>query len=678
MIVGMLKHLFSSVMLGFLFSISAQAEESIKADHLKIFWIAPAQFSPSTEKIGIHFEIDPHWHVYWKNPGDSGTSPKFKISSENKTKWGEIEWPFPQRLPFAHLTNLGYEKNVVYLFDVTPDKAGVQLEVNLEWLVCQEECIPGFGKLTLNRPTGSLQWSPAILAIRDEFKLQTPQEKALSPWQFEQPEVAVKDGKTFLKIQVKPKGDWNQNAEAPEVFPVDGNLLSPASPEVKRVENFYEFTFLAAESMHQASQTDFVIGNKKASWEIKNVPLRAKANSESKGISLEILILLASAFVGGIILNLMPCVLPVLSIKFFSLAKTPREERMKEAFAYTAGVLVTFLVLGVVFLGLRAAGSAIGWGFQLQSPAIVFGLIILFVLMAFNFFGFFEWGTEIMNWAGRSKSSSSFSTGILSVFVAAPCTGPFMGSALGAAATLPSIWAVLIFVSLGLGLAFPFIILAMSPGLMSKIPKPGPWMESLKQFFAFPLFATAIWLSWVLSLQAGPEVWPILLSLTLALAFAIWLGKSQKYIFLVIAWAIAVWAIGISYYQIKQASNQAVVMVDQRWNAFEPVKIAEAQSRGQAVFIDFTAAWCITCQVNKKAVLETEAAQDIFRKNNVYLVRADWTKQDPIITQALAQLGRNSVPVYAFYASGSKEAQLLPQILSLSNIENLFQQGEVK
>ncbi len=374
----------------------------------------------------------------------------------------------------------------------------------------------------------------------------------------------------------------------------------------------------------------------------------------------------------------MPCVLPVLSIKFLSILKTSESQRRREGLLYSAGVLTTFLALGSLFLALRAAGSAIGWGFQLQSPIVVLTLIVLFWMMSLNFLGFFEFGDSITNLAGRSNSASSFSTGILAVFVAAPCTGPFMGTALGAAAVLPAFQALVIFLSLGLGLSFPFVLVAYVPAMHRLMPKPGAWMERLKQFLAFPLLATVIWLMWVLGIQLGTDAWVLSSAVLLLTSMAVWFGNlkftSAKWVGL----AIAVLTVAGAYHFArsiapKETHSAGADSGPNGWVSYDRAQIEKARAANQMVFVDFTAAWCITCQVNKKAVLETDEVLKIFKKNNVLIVQADWTNQDAEITKALAEFDRNSVPVYLFYGKNLAPAKILPQILTTQMIADLFE-----
>lgn len=668
-----------------------QAEERIVADHVNISWLAPEQFAadPAAQNatLGIHFETDPEWHVYWRNPGDSGAAPRFAFAAVN-LKPGEILWPYPARLPIAHLVNLGYERDVAYLF-----KAGVEpldvrnktdlprrvrLEVELEWLVCKEECIPGFGTLTLERPImgDNHSWQPEIKAVVDHFQTRIPRPETQSPWLISCAYWG-NNGVLTLNLEAIDKNIPVVDRAVPEVFPLDGNFVGAAAPEVLASANGLELRFATTAGVPPPKTAGFVIVADGSAWELPAVAIQQGAFSDQEPAALWLLLL--SALLGGVILNLMPCVFPVLSIKLFSLINTPGEgsaqmrHRLREGLLYTAGVLATFVGLGLIFLALRAGGAAIGWGFQLQSPVIVLTLIALFWLMALSFLGNFEFGHRLMQKAGTSKSSSSFMTGVLAVFVAAPCTGPFMGAALGAAATLPAFSAMAIFIGLGLGLAAPFLLLAISPALSSRLPKPGPWMDSLRQFLAFPLFATVLWLLWVLGHLIGGSGWLIGAFLIFTFSFAIWLGKSTRKMWRVLAWIIALLSMVWAFAQLERAPAAAVPMTTEgAWHAYDADRISNARAAGQAVFIDFTAAWCITCQVNKKVVLDTDTATQLFSDNKVLRVRADWTRYDPDITAALAAFGRNSVPVYVYYPPDGSQPKILPQLLTLEMIRALF------
>lgn len=654
----------------------AWAETNIlKADHVSVDFIAPETFGRGDSKIALRFQLDPHWHIYWKNPGDSGTAPRFDIQSELATL-GEVSWPIPKRIRLGDFTNIGYEGEVLFPLAVRPSDLAesVKIKARLEWLVCKEECLPGSGDLELTRPVAS----QAVWSGEDQAKIEAsikhlPSAQDLSPWSF----LNISSGENHnVHLQLKHK-DGKALSEL-KVFPLDGNAFKPQEPSLSADTQSIVLGLNPGISLPEAPS--LLLVDASGAWEHKNVasfeakaeapsPLSAKASDHWSTF----VILLLSAFAGGVILNLMPCVLPVLSIKFFSLAKMNRETRWQEILLYSLGVLVTFTALGGLFLALRAGGSAVGWGFQFQSPPIVMALILLFWLMGLSFLGLFEFGDAIVRSAGRFERSGAFATGVLSVFIATPCTGPFMGTALGAAATLPALEALTIFFFLGLGLASPFLALALFPSI--RLPKPGMWMITLRQFLAFPLFATVIWLLWVLGLQLGTDAWLYVTILCLIFTFTIWLGKGRNRWVKAIAWVMALLATFVSVRWVVSAplagikappSSQSV-----QWLDYDASIIAEAKGR-QAVFVDFTAAWCVSCQVNKKAVLETQAAEALFARNHVKLIRADWTNLDQKITDALAEFERASVPLYLFYPADGSKPKILPQILTIADIEGLF------
>lgn len=647
--------IFVFVLVQFLFLSVGFSQESIKDQHIRIRVLAPQIFSSEDETVmGLYFQPDPEWHVYWQNPGDSGAAPKFDFSSQT-ADIGPILWPFPARLPIAHLTNIGYEGSVVYLFSVKPKSTSdVEIKMNLEWLVCKIDCVPGFAKINFKQPVHSAasRWKAADLDLVKKFLARVPESADSAPLKIS---MAYLD-QGHLKLKVKSASDL----KTLQIFPLNGDFIHAATPEIDA--NGDEFIFKTT-SVTAPAKLSFVAAYNNTAWQFNDIPL-----SLTGAVSAESLLsLIFFAILGGLILNLMPCVFPVISIKTFSLLKTKGKDRVKDCLLYSLGVMTTFVLLGGLFLFLRSFGAAVGWGFQLQSPAVILGLVLLFWLMALNFLGAFEMGTSIMNFSGQLKGgSSSFGTGVLSVFVAAPCTGPFMGAALGAAITLPALSALIIFLGLGFGLALPFILFAFFPRLLTVLPKPGPWMEMLKQFFAFPLFATVLWLLWVLGQQAHTHGWYLASIAIFVVSLAIWLSKylsSQKNIILALVTLIVVGGLA---YSLNLLGSPTSSQITSNWQAYDEAKLKEARQNGQAVFVDFTAAWCITCQVNKQAVLDTVEAQNYFKENNILLMRADWTRYDPKITAALSKLGRSSVPVYAYYPRDGSEPKLLPQLLTLN------------
>ena len=404
---------------------------------------------------------------------------------------------------------------------------------------------------------------------------------------------------------------------------------------------------------------------------------------------------LLGAFAGGLLLNLMPCVFPVLAIKLLNISQhseSPHQMKLS-AWSFSAGVVISFLVLGGLMLALRAAGSQLGWGFQLQSPWVVGGLAMLFAVMGLNLSGMFEFGAFVpSSVAGFQWSKAwvnSLWSGVFAVVIASPCTAPFMGASLGLAIGLPAWQALPIFVAMGLGMALPFLALTFSTSWVNRLPSPGAWMVTFRQFMAFPMYATVIWLTWVLGQQVGLDGVTGFLMCLLCLALLLWsLGQQGKaawglrvVAFVLLTTSLVYWGPawtsisptaaqeGAPTVTANNSSNASKIV----WDSWSEDKVAQARAKGQAVFVDFTAAWCVTCQFNKKTTFSNPAVVAAFAEKNVVLLRADWTRYDPVITKVLNQLGRNGVPVYAWYAPG-QEVSLLSELPSVSEIQTVLRQ----
>jgi len=400
---------------------------------------------------------------------------------------------------------------------------------------------------------------------------------------------------------------------------------------------------------------------------------------------LSLAVAVAFAFVGGIALNLMPCVFPVLTLKVLGFAThhdRPATLR-KEAVAFAASVVVTFVALGLLLAGLRSAGEQLGWGFQLQSPAVVTALAALFFVLALNLSGVFEFGqiapSGIVEYAAKNRTVDALLSGVLAVLIASPCTAPFMGAALGYAISESTMVTLVVFVALGLGMAIPYVTLALLPGWRTHLPRPGPWLLRFKQVLAFPLYATVIWLAWVLGAQRDNDAVVRLLLALLCLGFALWTwhivrtggarpwgiaGVAALAGSLALAWPL----FGAEADASPSAgTSRRVSAADGDWQPYTPTRVADLTASGRPVFVDFTAAWCVTCQVNKRLVLNAQDVRAAFAKKNVALVRADWTRRDPDITRALSALGRTGVPVYVLYPPGGKPV-LLPEVLQQQTV----------
>ncbi|MBN8539385.1 MAG: thioredoxin family protein [Deltaproteobacteria bacterium] len=644
-------------------------------------------------EIAVEFVLQPDWHIYWLNPGDSGEEPKFQFAKSENIEIGSAIFPTPSRIPAGPFTNFGFsssENPVAIRFPVrvapTSGPAGRSADVvlNLSYLVCKEECVPAEAVLAASAP------------------IRTSDDIGKSTLEYDAYKYPIHKGVGSLDLPIE--SSWQ--------------LLSGSQPESigLRVPNASEKEFFPLTANQKSSAPIFVAGDGgrplagqlavalDPSGELKSDEIFVgllvdKKSREATWIRFEkensvdwlgLLKALFLACLGGILLNLMPCVFPVVSLKIMSFVNESRgnsRETKVHALLYAAGILLSLWVLVGVLLGLRAAGSAIGWGFQLQSPAFLFLLYGVFLFLGFNLLGLFE-----INYAGpsflqnalasRGRLGSSF-TGLLTTIVATPCSAPFMGVAIGAALAAGPLESVLVFTALGIGLAIPYVILGFFPRLVSFLPRPGIWMERLKQGLAFPLFMTAVWLLWVLSQTSESAslivilVWTVIASLFVwALHYRLrWMTKVSALLFLVASLATSLATIRFADFSaVNGVSHTAENVKSMQWQTFSDRAVSDARAAGNAVFVDFTASWCVTCQINKTLVLDTDRGRQIFASRNISLFRADWTKRDKEISNALSRLGRSSVPVYAFYGKGKNlgdesSVKLLPEILTFDSLE---------
>lgn len=569
-------------------------------------------------KIGLKFIIEKDWHIYWKNPGDSGTAPKLKWEDLKGNQISDFHWPTPSIFPIDPLANYGYEKEVIFPMDVKLSGKDFEVTGEASWLVCKIECIPGKATLKLKIPIGEEK-----ISFADSKEI----EKYLSQKAILDHDIAVtlNQDETHFNLKFSSSDIDLESFEKAYFFPNNGTYISHAeAQEITKNDLGVELRVKKSDSLvEKPSSIDGIL-----TLEKKDEPrLSFEVSSQEKTSNLSIWMALLFAFLGGLILNLMPCVFPVISIKilgFVDSSQKTNTEISKHGWAYTFGVLISFLALSGVLLVLRALGQSLGWGFQLQSPYFVIFMMILFFLIALNLLGVFEVGENLVGVGSKfSKKKDyvgSFFTGILATLVATPCTAPFMGSALGFAITLPTIQSVFIFLMLGFGMAVPYLILSYFPAWIRKLPKPGPWMITFKKLLAIPMLLTVAWLGWVLTLQLQGSSG----------------GKAEG-----------------------------------AWTAYSETELAKYREEGRPVFVDFTAAWCITCQVNKRVVLNTEKIQLAFKEANVVLMKADWTNEDPVITKALAAFDRNSVPLYILYTKDKNAKPLiLPEILTADIVLN--------
>jgi thiol:disulfide interchange protein DsbD len=680
-------------------------------------------------QIGLRLQHIPHWHTYWRNPGDSGLPTTLGWTLPDGATVGEINWPAPQRLPIGPLINYGYEGELLLPLSFTPPAdarpgSTLRLAAAATWLVCKDICIPEEANLTLLLPVAEAGVVPGHTAHVALFEQAAGrQSQPLQGWT-----TALQQAGSELLLTIE-QTSGAATAERPvvHVFPYTEQLIEPARHELYRTDKGYalklsvlnnaslpsRFDGIAVVQAKGGAQPVALWGNASPSAEF-NAPVSqvaaislpagavlldgagaAAAAAVAKGgavqteqlggstAQLGLLAALALALLGGMVLNLMPCVFPVLSIKLLSLVKhgsSPAGLR-RHAMAYSAGVVLSFLALAGGLLALRAAGSAVGWGFQLQEPGVVFVLALLFFAIGLNLMGAFEFVNmlpqKFAGWRAVHPAADAFGAGVLAVVAASPCTAPFMGAALGFAVTQSAPMALGVFAALGIGMALPYVALVLSPGWRARLPRPGPWMLRLKQGLAFPMFATVVWLIWVLGLQAGIDGAAKALLALVGLGFAIWLGGLLRHrgspaaplmgggVALATA-ALLVWSWpGLATEAQASTRGAARTTADDhgRWLPYREADALALVAQGKPVFVDFTAAWCVSCQVNKRLVLGTAATQADFDAAQVTLMRADWTLRDAEITAALAKLGRNGVPVYVLMRPG-KEPLLLPEILT--------------
>ena len=641
--------------------------------------------------LGLKIEHQPHWHTYWKNPGDSGLPTTLSWTLPAGVTAGDIQWPTPGRLPIGPLMNYGYEGTLLLPVAVAVPagfKAGT-LDVTLraEWLVCKDVCIPEGGEFALRLPTQAATAGQGALFERTRAALPQAAPGARATAAVEGPSLVVQVAGLPAAWQGQALGFLPetpgviQNAAAPQAEWKDGLWTARVALDPQRSESPAGMpVVLTRDGLPAGLQVQVAVVTP---WPpVASAPPPALGDAQVRpaagGGGLLLALLLALA--GGALLNLMPCVFPVLSLKVLGFAGHADDRRalLAGGLAYTAGVVLSFVALAGLLLALRAGGEQLGWGFQLQSPAVVATLAALFTLIGLNLAGVFEFGSVLpSSWAAaraRHPVVDAFLTGVLAVAVASPCTAPFMGASLGAAVALPAAQALLVFATLGLGMALPYLLASAWPAVARLLPRPGVWMAHFKTLMAFPMFATVVWLVWVLGVQVGVDGVAALLAVLLALAFAAWaLGSASlgprarvgfgtaavALLLAVLAWAQPAW---------RQEAATPAPAAGATWQPWSPERVAQAQAAGQPVFVDFTAAWCVTCQFNKRTTLASAEVQAAFEARRVLLLRADWTKRDAAITAELGRLGRSGVPVYALYAPGAAGPRLLSEILSVAEV----------
>lgn len=668
--------------------------------------------------VALHFDIEDRWHAYWKNPGDSGFPTEIDWNLPEGYEVNSLEWPYPQRLENNGSIGFGFENSATILAQITPAASdslhsSAPIEAKIHWLVCSDEsCLPGETTVKIQLPVSSA--TPTQNQEKIDFFLKS---RRLLPQKNANANISIHEGRINLSLKMSSDNPLTiayfcpneegiidaktapliiPNSESPneytfllspknKIMPsgVKGVLVTEASGFVEA----FDIDLPLSDELSIIGMNDREEGISQAELELGQIiqtePRLPSPQDFDGGIGLALLF----AFIGGIILNLMPCVLPVVSFKilgFVKMAGKSRTQIFKHGLAFSAGVLLSFWTLAGFMLVLQAYGQSVGWGFQLQEPVFVGALAGLLLLLALSLFGVFEMGTSLTSLAGnvRGKSQSSaltgsFFSGILATAVATPCTGPFLGSAVGFAVTLPTFWALLIFTSLGLGMASPYLLLAAFPSMLRFIPKPGAWMNIFKEVLGFVMLATVLWLVWVFSAQTSSlSIFLLLVSFFIlsigAWIYGHWGSAINKKSVRMVATLIATFCLGLAGYAVILSTSPELIAIEEvnnpnlhtDWEPFSPERVAELQAQGVPVFVDFTAKWCLICQANH-IILSTNHVEQAFKDKGVVKMKADWTKNDPIITEALKQFGRNSVPLYILYGTRpSAQPTILPQVLT--------------
>ena len=643
--------------------------------------------------LALRQQIEAGWHTYWVNPGDAGLPTTIDWSLPPNFKAGPILWPQPKRIVYGPVVDYGYENEVLLPVDIDVPSTvvlgtNVVIAGHASWLVCSDTCVPEDARLSISVPVAAEteadpDWAERFASVRTRLPLRNPFPTTAS----------VNAENITLRIAM---GDAKKLRDV-MFFPIDPDVIDNGAPQAPVAgPDALTLTLRRDGTKPPPAALNGLLTFRDSAAPSDTGPEAIMVSSPIEPVTekfsgqFAFAWALVLAFAGGVLLNLMPCVLPVLSIKAFSLAQhaqSAASEVRVQGIAYTAGVLASFATIAALLLGIRATGTEIGWGFQLQSPLFVALMIYVLFAVGLNLSGVFSFGERIAGAAGQLSShasySGSFLTGALATLVATPCTAPFMAAALGYAITQPWYRSLAIFEAVGFGMAFPYLGIAFSPRLRRFLPKPGSWMLGLKQFLAFPIYGTAVWLTFVLAQESGELPVTLVLSGLVLIAFAAWLYEGLRHSgdrrrrwglaasALPLIGAVALVPLAGTNQTLHVAATENNVRIN--WLPFSTNKVDELQAQGKSIFVDFTADWCITCKINERVTLESPAIVEAFAANEVAALRADWTRQDPSITRMLVANGRAGVPLYLFYPKPGPQGErrkpiILPQILTAATI----------
>ena len=625
-------------------------------------------------RLGLRLRMAPSWHTYWQNSGDAGAAPEIALTLPEGVTAGQIEWPVPQRLPQGPLMSYGYTDEVLLPLTVAPSAAPLRIEAAATWLVCERICVPEEGSFTLDLPQGRAQPSseaPLFAAAAAQVPRPSPFGTRITP-----------DG----TLSIAGAGLSPATVRDAWFFPLTEGAVEHAAPQAVDVrDGVVALALKPGTAFNTASNLAGVVVLRDPRGQESYLQVNASpgpAITAAPGTAaIPLLQTLLLAALGGLILNLMPCVFPVLAMKAMAIARLSGAERgaiRAHALSYTLGVLVAFGALGALLVGARAAGSAAGWGFQFQSPVFVAAMAWVLFAVGLNLSGVFGVGSRLagagQGLAAQGGHGGSFFTGLLAVLVATPCTAPFMGAAIAAALAAPPAVTMAVFLAMGLGLAAPYALLAVVPGVARALPQPGPWMDVLKGALAFPMYAAAAWLVWVISLQAGPSGVLATVAGMVLLAFAAWsLGLAQAAGrrgrrlgggAALVATAVALALLGGIATTPAVTAQASPGSVDKAGiEPFSGPRLAALRAEGRPVFVNMTAAWCVSCLVNERVALAPDAVRRAFADHGVAYLKGDWTRGDPEITAFLRFHSRDGVPLYVLYSPGQAPL-VLPQILT--------------
>ncbi len=686
-----MPRLFLSVLIALFLPFAALAGKSVTTPHAKVTLLSDVKAVQAGEPfwLAVRFDLADDWHIYWRNPGDSGLSPRLKWKLPEGFRTRATHWPAPERIEVEGLMNYGYNEEATLLVPIVPPKElaeGEALPIHLkaDWLICKDVCIPESGEMELSlgvNTSGDAAWSEMATDIEAERQRLPKVLDRKGSWQ------ATKQKITFsFPLEV----DSAKLQEA-YFFPGLEGVIEHAEPQqwqfredgmfeiaVKRgtaslpkrmngVLALYQeqgeilYYFVRLEPNGAMTVPEKLMQETGPEKEKPVAPAEEKANWWQA---------LFFALLGGLLLNAMPCVFPVLSLKALAISKKAAAEGSavrKQGLAYLAGTVSSFMLLAAILIGLKSGGEVVGWGFQLQSPVFVAAMIYLFLLLGLSLAGMFEL-PQMLGGLGNEKASKdsmsgSFFTGILAVLVATPCTVPFMAPALSYAFAQSAAVTLSIMAVMGLGLALPYLLVSFYPSIQHRLPKPGPWMQTFKEFMAFPIFATAAWLFWVLAQQVSVVGMAVALAMIVLLPYCLWLGKRKPS---ALQWGIGIIALLLVVYSFSAFDPKAPKREEISYSVEKLTSLREA---GTPVYLDATAAWCITCKVNERVALSSQKVTDAFNKQGIVYMVADWTNHDPAITRLLEEYDHQGVPLNVYFPPKGRPV-VLPQLLTESIVLN--------